>query len=28
MVGSTGSLTTIEYEPGVIKDLKEALMTR
>jgi secondary thiamine-phosphate synthase enzyme len=25
MVGSTGSLTTIEYEPGVIKDLKEAI---
>ncbi|MFP4039820.1 MAG: secondary thiamine-phosphate synthase enzyme YjbQ [Desulfosudaceae bacterium] len=25
MVGSTGSLTTIEYEPGVIKDLKRAI---
>ena len=25
MVGSTGSLTTIEYEPGVVKDLKQAL---
>lgn len=25
MTGSTGSLTTIEYEPGVIKDLKEAI---
>ncbi|MFO7963202.1 MAG: secondary thiamine-phosphate synthase enzyme YjbQ [Desulfobacterales bacterium] len=25
MVGSTGSLTTIEYEPGVIEDLKAAL---
>lgn len=25
MVGSTGSLTTIEYEPGVIEDLKEAI---
>jgi secondary thiamine-phosphate synthase enzyme len=25
MIGSTGSLTTIEYEPGVVKDLKEAI---
>ena len=25
MVGSTGSLTTIEYEPGVVEDLKEAI---
>ena len=25
MVGSTGSLTTIEYEPGVIEDLKRAV---
>ena len=25
MVGSTGSLTTIEYEPGVVADLKEAV---
>ncbi len=25
VVGSTGSLTTIEYEPGVIADLKEAI---
>ena len=25
MVGSTGSLTTIEYEPGVVADLKEAI---
>jgi secondary thiamine-phosphate synthase enzyme len=25
MVGSTGSLTTIEYEPGVIADLKKAI---
>jgi secondary thiamine-phosphate synthase enzyme len=24
-VGSTGSLTTIEYEPGVVEDLKRAL---
>jgi len=23
--GSTGALTTIEYEPGVLRDLKEAL---
>ena len=25
IVGSTGSLTTIEYEPGVVADLKEAI---
>ncbi len=25
MVGSTGSLTTIEHEPGVVADLKEAI---
>lgn len=25
MVGSTGSLTTIEYEPGVVADLKQAV---
>ena len=25
MVGSTGSLTTIEYEPGVATDLKQAV---
>jgi len=25
MVGSTGSLTTIEYEPGVMEDLKRAI---
>ena len=25
MIGSTGSLTTIEYEPGVIEDLKQAI---
>lgn len=25
MVGSTGSLTTIEYEPGVVEDLKAAV---
>ena len=25
MVGSTGSLTTIEYEPGAVKDLKDAI---
>ena len=24
-VGSTGSITTIEFEPGVVKDLKEAI---
>jgi len=25
MVGSTGSLTTLEFEPGVIEDLKRAI---
>jgi secondary thiamine-phosphate synthase enzyme len=25
MVGSTGSLTTLEYEPGVVLDLKRAI---
>lgn len=25
-VGSTGSLTTIEYEPGAVEDLKRAIM--
>jgi secondary thiamine-phosphate synthase enzyme len=25
MVGSTGSLTTIEFEPGVVTDLKDAV---
>jgi secondary thiamine-phosphate synthase enzyme len=25
VVGSTGSLTTIEYEPGVVEDLKKAI---
>ncbi len=25
VVGSTGSVTTIEYEPGVIEDLKDAV---
>ena len=25
VIGSTGSLTTIEYEPGVVKDLKRAI---
>jgi secondary thiamine-phosphate synthase enzyme len=25
VVGSTGSLTTIEYEPGVVEDLKRAV---
>jgi len=25
MIGSTGSLTTIEYEPGVVRDLMEAV---
>ena len=25
VVGSTGSLTTIEYEPGVVEDLKMAI---
>jgi len=24
-VGSTGSVTTIEYEPGVVQDLKDAI---
>ncbi len=24
-IGSTGSITTIEYEPGVVEDLKEAV---
>ncbi len=24
-VGSTGSLTTIEYEPGAVQDLKDAI---
>ena len=27
VIGSTGSITTIEYEPGVIKDLKRAIDT-
>jgi secondary thiamine-phosphate synthase enzyme len=27
MVGSTGSITTIEYEPGVVEDLKRAINT-
>ena len=27
VVGSTGSITTIEYEPGVIEDLKRAIRT-
>lgn len=27
IVGSTGSLTTIEYEPGVVEDLKRAINT-
>jgi secondary thiamine-phosphate synthase enzyme len=26
MVGSTGSLTTIEFEPGVVEDLKAAMI--
>ena len=26
VVGSTGSITTIEYEPGVVEDLKDAIM--
>ena len=26
VVGSTGSLTTIEFEPGVVQDLKEAVI--
>jgi secondary thiamine-phosphate synthase enzyme len=25
VVGSTGSITTIEYEPGVVKDLEDAI---
>jgi secondary thiamine-phosphate synthase enzyme len=25
MVGSTGSITTIEFEPGVVEDLKQAI---
>lgn len=25
MIGSTGSLTTIEYEPGVVEDLKRVI---
>jgi secondary thiamine-phosphate synthase enzyme len=25
VIGSTGSVTTIEYEPGVIQDLKRAI---
>ena len=25
MLGSTGSITTIEYEPGVVQDLKDAV---
>jgi secondary thiamine-phosphate synthase enzyme len=25
IIGSTGSLTTIEYEPGVVQDLKDAI---
>ncbi len=25
IIGSTGSITTIEYEPGVIQDLKDAI---
>lgn len=25
MVGSTGSITTIEFEPGVVADLKDAV---
>ena len=25
MIGSTGSITTIEYEPGVVEDLKQAI---
>ncbi len=25
VIGSTGSLTTIEYEPGVVEDLKDAI---
>ena len=26
VVGSTGSLTTIEFEPGVVQDLKDAII--
>ena len=25
VIGSTGSLTTIEYEPGIVQDLKKAI---
>ncbi len=25
VIGSTGSITTIEYEPGVVEDLKDAI---
>lgn len=25
VIGSTGSITTIEYEPGVVEDLKQAI---
>jgi secondary thiamine-phosphate synthase enzyme len=25
VIGSTGSITTIEYEPGVVEDLKKAI---
>jgi thiamine phosphate synthase YjbQ (UPF0047 family) len=27
IIGSTGSVTTIEYEPGVVEDLKQAIDT-
>ena len=27
MVGSTGSITTLEFEPGVVEDLKRAIHT-
>jgi len=27
VIGSTGSVTTIEYEPGVVEDLKHAINT-
>ncbi|MCP4669823.1 MAG: YjbQ family protein, partial [Desulfobacula sp.] len=27
IIGSTGSVTTIEYEPGVVEDLKHAINT-
>ena len=27
MIGSTGSITTIEFEPGVVEDLKRAINT-